>query len=461
MVIVRHFGRKDAPQSAMGAPMNDRLGVVRTLLETAPDSAVRDLDMALRADTSAALAPVRAMVRAELSDRGVRDVVLAPVAPLCAPRADGFKQALFPAGALSRVWRTLRALEPTAVTVVVSNLTLTTDDEGYPPACDDLCRAAAVAIRDGDPAIEGLARYLEDFQPGAAAQFAGYLELAPLARTAIKRLPIWLRNMTDEHAAAVRLLFKDADAIAPDASPRLLEMLLAQTAEPWRLLRIISAVTHRAGDRYLSSSELAEFCERILADIERRVNLVRQFDVDGGIEAGQAAAAAVAVAISEILEFEESLDLNKSGPWGQRIGKLRQSLSGLTEGLLKKTPRIVGDALPLQQVRVGGVNLRMEPRLDQPPDARLVRRALASLAFFDRCRATSGQGGYGTVRNRAGEEISQRLDSYIEDILAMAHGGELESPDHARAFLEVAADMTALAQDEKSAQIVRRRAAAA
>lgn len=445
----------------MGAPMNDRLGVVRALLETAPDSAVRDLDMALRADTSAALAPVRAMVRAELSDRGVRDVVLAPVTPLCAPRADGFKQALFPAGALSRLWRTLRALEPHAVTVVVTNLTLSSGDDSHPPACDDLCRAAAAAIRGEAPAMQGLVRYLEDFQPGAAAQFAGYLELAPLARTAIKRLPVWLRIMTEEHAAGVRLLFKDADAIAPDASPRLLEMLLAQTAEPWRLLRIIAAVTNRAGDRYLSSSELAEFCERVLGDIERRVNLVRLFDVEGGAEAGQAAAAALAVAISEILEFEESIDLNKTGPWGQRVGKLRQSLSGLTEGLLKKAPKIVGEALPLQPVRVGGVNLRMEPKLDQAPDARLVRRAMGSLAFFDRCRGASGPGGYGAVRGRAGEEISHRLDSYIEDILAMAHGGELESRDHARAFLEVAADMTALAQDEKSAQIVRRRAAAA
>jgi hypothetical protein len=444
----------------MGAPTNDRLGVVSALLENAPDSAIRDLDMALRADTSTALAPVRAMVRAELTGRRVRDVVLAPVAPLCAPRADGFKQALFPSGALSRVWRALRTLEPSAVTEAVSSLTLGDQDDSSPPACDDLCRAAAAAIRDGTPAMQALARYLEDFQPGAAAQFAAYLELAPLARPALKRLPVWLHNMTEEHAAAVRLLFKDADAIAADASPRVLEVLVAQMSEPWQLLRIISAVSHRAGDRYLSSSELAEFGERVLADIERRVNLVRLFDADGGAEAGQAAAAAVAVAFTEILEFEESLDLNKAGPWGQRIGQLRQSLSGLTEGLLKKAPKIVGDALPLQQVRVGGIKLRMEPQLDHAPDARLVRRAMASLAFFDRCRASAAQGGYGAARNRAGEEITHRLDSYIEDILAMAHGDELPSPEYARAFLEVTADMTALARDEKSAQIVRRRAAA-
>jgi hypothetical protein len=122
---------------------------------------------------------------------------------------------------------------------------------------------------------------------------------------------------------------------------------------------------------------------------------------------------------------------------------------------------MVGDALPLRQVRAGGVNLRPEPALENPPDARLVRRAMASLAFFDRCRPAAAQGGFGAVRNRAEEELTHRLDSYIEDILAMAHSGELASRENARAYLEVAADMTALARDEKSAQIVRRRAAAA
>jgi hypothetical protein len=445
----------------MGAPINDRLGIVRALLETAPDNVVRDLDAALKADTSAPLAPVRAMVRTELSDRNVRDVVLSPVAPLCSPRADGFKQALFPAGALSRAWRGLRELEPRAITVMVSNLTLTADDDNFPEEGDELCRAATIAIREGHEAMQPLIRYLEDFQPGASELFASYLELAPLARTGIRRLPTWLRNMTGEQAAAVRLLFKDADDIAADASPRLLEILLAQIPEPWRILRIISAMTNRGGDRYLSSSELAEFCERVLADIDRRVNLLRLFDLDGGVEAGHAASAALAAALNEILEFEECLDLNKEGPWGARILKVKGALSNLTEGYLKKSPKIVGEALPLQPVRIGGMNLRMEPRLEPGPDARLVRRAMASLSFFERCRATASQGGYGTIRAKAGEEITHRLDSYVEDILAMIHSGELDNLDHARAFIEVVADMVALAQDEKSAQIVRRRAAAA
>jgi hypothetical protein len=443
----------------MGALNDDRLGLVRALIETAPDSAVRDLELALRAETGGPLAAVRALVRTELSERAVRDVVVAPVSPLCAPRADGFKQALFPSSLLPRLWKAMQVLEPKAVAVVASMLTLATDDH-LPPQCDEICTSAAAAIRAGRPETEAIVRLLEDFRPGAAAQFAGYLELAPLARGAIRRLPAWLRGMTGEHAAAVRLLFKDADAIAPDASPRLLEMLLGQVAEPWTLLRVISAITNRAGDRYLSSSELSEFCERVMADMERHVGVLRTMDYDVGPSAGVAAGKALGLAIAEIIEFEECLDLNKEGPWGQRVGKLKGALSNLTEGYLKKCAKIVADALPTQAVRVGGVNLRAEPRLDQAPDVRHLRRALTSLAFYDSSRKFVSQGGYGVVHAKVGEEVTHRLDSYVEDIIAMLNAGDAPEPAHAYAYLEAVAALMALLHDEKSAQIVRRRAAA-
>jgi hypothetical protein len=431
------------------------------MLESAPDSAVRGLDAALRSDRSASLAPVRALVRAEAADRAVRDMVLAPLLPLCAPRGDGFTQAQLPLGSLSRLWKGLRAIEPLAITVVASNLTLAADDGAHPPAADDLCRSAAAAIRGGAPAMAPLIRFLDDAQPGAADQFAGYVELIPLARQAIKRLPLWLRNMSGEHAAAVRLLFKDADAIAGDASPRLAEMLLAHMQEPWKLLRVISAMTNRGGDRYLSSSEMAEFCERVIADIEARVSILRALDLDGGPDGAVAASAALSTAIAEIIEFEECLDLNKEGPWGQKILKQKGALSGVAEGYLKKSPKIVGEALPMQQVRAGGLKLRSEPRLSHAPDPRLIRRAMASLTFFERCRNNAASGGYGSIRIKAGEEITHSLDNYVQDILSMIHTGDAENLDHARAFLEIAADFTGLVQDEKSAQIVRRRTAAA
>lgn len=431
------------------------------MLESAPDSAVRNLDTALSGDKSNSLAAVRAIVRAEASDRILRDVVLGPLVPLCAPRQDGFRQAQFPLGALSRLWKGLRALEPRTIAVVASSLTLDDGDDDYPPEVDGLCRVAAGALSNGDAAMAPLIRFLEDGRSGAATEFSRYVALIPLARQGVKSLPDWLRKMTADHAATIRLLFKDASAVAPDAAPRLLEILLAHCDEPWKLLRVISAMTKRGGDRYLSSSEMAEFCERLMDDMEKRVAALRRFDEDHGPEAAVEANRSLAIAICEITEFEKCLDLSKEGPWGQRILKQKGALSGLAEGFLKRAPKVLSEALPSQSVRGGGGNLRSEPRLDHAPDPQQVRRAMTSLAFFERCRSNAANGGYGSIRAKAGEEITQKLNGYVEDLLSLVHGGEAANLDHARAFLEVAADFVGLVQDDKAAQIVRRRAAAA
>ena len=56
-----------------------------------------------------------------------------------------------------------------------------------------------------------------------------------------------------------------------------------------------------------------------------------------------------------------------------------------------------------------------------------------------------------------------RLDGYVEEVLEEIRAGDDEEvdPDRAREFLEIAAQLCGLARDEKAAQIVRRRAAAA
>jgi len=266
--------------------------------------------------------------------------------------------------------------------------------------------------------------------------------------------------MGSDQATSVRLLFKDAVEIADDAGPRLIEVMLGQLREPCMLLRVICAITQRASDRYVASSEMAFFCERVLADIDKHLNGLRLFDVDGGPEAGVAAAKAVAMIVAELAEFENALELDKDGPWGKRVGKQKNALASLTEGYLKKCGKLVSEALPLQPVRVGGVTVRTEPRLTDMPEGRLVRRAMAGMTFFDRVRICAPLGGYGTVRTKVCEEITHGLDSYLEGILASLHAGDAPSPESARAYLEIVADFMGLAQDPKAAQIVRRRAAA-
>jgi hypothetical protein len=69
------------------------------------------------------------------------------------------------------------------------------------------------------------------------------------------------------------------------------------------------------------------------------------------------------------------------------------------------------------------------------------------------------------MRQKVSEAISDRLDRYAEDLIdRLCHDEEEDTsvPDaRIRAYLEIAAGFLGLTRDPKSAEIVRRRAAAA
>lgn len=443
----------------MGAALNDRMDVVRAMIGLAPDSAIGQLDAALRSDGGGqGLTAIRALIDSEIRERTVRDAVFAPVLFFCAPRGDGFEQIQFPPAVIPKLWRILKQGHPNLISSALAG-PVPLPQDAVPPAYDQLCREASKGLHEGGadyaPAIEAL----NAFRPGAAAQFENYLALAPLARQAAPRLPGWIKTMTPDNVAAVRLLFKDAAAIASDNSPRLMEMLQAQLREPWMIVRIVAAAIGRASDSYLADSEMAGFGQRLLDDIDRHLAALRAFDVEGGPEAAVAAARHVALAVSEAAEFEGTLEVDKTGPWAMRLAKQKSQLANLTEGYLKKCGKLIGEALPLLPPRPGCV--RGDPRVDTLPDERITRRAMAIATFFDRVRGPAALGGYGTVRAKVCEDVTNGLDGYLQDLLAILHAGEAADMSIARAYLEVGADFMGLIQDLKSAQIIRRRAASA
>ncbi len=443
--------------------LTSNLHVLRALIEQAPDNAVRDLESALGGDMAGeALAGVRAMIDAEVADRRARDTVLAPLKPMFGPRADGVDQLTFPRGALGGLWRAARLAFP-AQTEAAAVLAMRRAEEGvFPQVYDDLCLLCAEAIRTRvGESFAALSAQLNAAAPGGAEQLAACLELSGVARRALARLPEWLSRITEERAATIRLAYKDAVAIAPDGGPRLFEILFANLAEPWTILRLISAVMVRPVDNYVSASELAVFGERILADIEGRLGAVRAFDLELGHAGGEAMGADIRIIGAEIDEFEQALNLGREGPWGARLTRVKAALAKAVEGHLRKADDVVAAALPMAPYRIGGRIIRQAPRLDAAPDERLLRRATAMLTLIDRVRGAAVNGGYNSLRLKAVEEIENRLGAYVEDLLDTIHRGEGEEIAVARLYLDVAADMTGRIRDDKAAQIVRRRAAVA
>ena len=448
----------------MGNLSESQLATVRALLTSAPDGAVRDLESALASgsDRHTTMRVIHGMVAVEALDRRARNAVFRPLAPLCGASASRLRGPVFPAAGLAGVWRGLKQAGGRNVERALAGADPRCIDPPSEELYDALCAEAAEGLRDrANPGYAAAAAALDAAMDGGAEQFAAYLDLAPVARTALNRMHEWLGRLNDERIAAARLAFRDAVAIADDAGPRLMEILYAHLEEPWAVLRLISAVMQRPADRFVASSELAMFGDRMLDDIDAQLKVLSLFNAELGREAGRAAGAAVRTAAMEIQEFDESIDIAADGPWGARLLRQRKALVLAVEGRLKSVESEVAAALPLQTAAFRRQGVRGQPKLVADPDPRRLQRAIGFLSFLAEVRSAGDRLGFGALWNKTTEQVQARLDTYVEDLLEKLRAGEVEHPERVRAYLDAAAECMGLLSDERAAQIVRRRMAAA
>ncbi len=444
----------------MSALSVKQMHVIRTLIDTAPDGAIRSLDQALSSDVvEGAMAEIRDLVSFEAAERRTRTLVFMPLVALCPRRAPAIPHKTFPHRVLNLLWAALKAYAPEQAAQAQAAALTWTEESDSLPVLDQLCADAAQGLRHaaGTP-FAAAANLLEDHEEDGAEVFASYLDLAPLARVNVRKMPDWLTRMNDERAVTIRLAFKDATAIAIDAGPKFFEILAAQLAEPWQILRVISAVMDRPGDSYMAGSELSHIGERLIADLGRRVEVFKAFDPTQGAAAGKIAAQAVSGAVCLITEFEQTVDLAKDGPWGMVIFRYKKDLAQLVEKALGKADDAVGAALPLKAGRFG--KGRALPRYEAAPDPKAVAKAEGYMAFVNESRSAAPNGGYASYRAKVIEKLDDRVDHYVEDTLEHLRGEDQTHHATAAEFLEIAAGLVGLLRDDKAAQIVRRRAAA-
>lgn len=440
-----------------------QLGTVRLLVQAASDRAIHDLEAALAAggDRHESMRAIQRMVAAEATDRAARDMVLAPIIPLCSPR-DTPGGLRFPRQAMTRLWGGIAEQSPKVVQSIVLAIHRCSAESLPTADFDALCLDAAKGLRErSNPGYAAAADALDRSGPEAAAAFAACLDLAPVVRAALQKLPEWLGRLTEERAAAARVAFHDATRESDDAGPVFLEILYTHLPEPWTVLRLVSAVMHRPADRYVATSELSGFGERLLDDIDQRLKLVASLDADGGVAAGVAAGQSVRTAAQMISEFGDCLEMAPDGPWGSRLFRQKRTLAAAIESRLKACEGQVALALPLQSTgfRKGA---RGQPRLQQDPDVRQVERARALLGFMHEIRTCAERLGFGSAWTKAYEGLDARLGTYVEDLLEkLRNPEEAENYPRIRLYLDVAAELMGLAADDKAAQIVRRRMAAA
>jgi hypothetical protein len=440
-----------------------KMEIVRMLVETAPDKVVGGLHNALvSAEGDTALAGVRKLVECELADRRLRNAILSPVAPLFIGDGKSATRLSFPLKALPLLWRALKDQAPMEVAQAARLLVDFRPMESSPEPFDTLVKWVADGLRSERPtaAYAAAAEVLNAARPGGAEAMAACLDLSPIVRDATLHLPEWIARTTEESAAAARVHYKDSVGISDDAGPRLFEMMAAQMAEPWSILRIVSAVMDRPTERYLASSELSVFAERLMDEIDANLAHVAHFDLNGGAAAGKRAGETVELITQQIAEIENAVDLGREGGWGGRVQKQKKSLAAVVEGRLREIEKVVNLALPSHIVRVARARKSL-PRLEGVPDARAADRGTTLLTFTEVIRTSANYGGFASTRAKVIEKVGEILDNYVEDALTLVRDHEVEDREAASGYLKYAADFVGLIREPRAGDIVRRRLVAA
>lgn len=436
--------------------------MLKGLLAASPDDVVRGLERAVcREGSSGSLAAIGAMIESEVAMRSVRAHVLAPVKGLFRARhADG--RPAFPLPALSLLWTALQADKPDWIKQAQDACYYIDPDEPSPQIFDVLCSRAASGLRAAaEPGYLAVMSMLEADRRGSTQTLILALDLAPVVRPALLKLTDWIQRMTDERRASARIAYKDSGAAGEGGGPLMFEMLAAHLKHPSQILRVVSAIMDHPGERYLAASELAPFGERAIDAIDTQVTLLKGLRPGMGGGAAEKAAQAVLDAVETITELDQSVQLYRDGPWGQRVVKLKQSLASIVEQRLFEIEEAVALALPMQKLRYSARLVSNVPKLDDPPDDGALALAVGLLTFSEAVRSCANDGGFAGARSKVHETVGIRIDRYVEDVLEQIRLGDAIDIHRAHEFLDVAAQLMTLVRDRQAGGVVRRRAAAA
>ena len=446
----------------MAGLSEDKIAMLKGLVAASPDEVVRSLERAVgnSGGSSGPLAAIGALVEAEAADRAVRFQTLAPLVTLFGPRSNDSRPT-FPRAALNALWRALKSDRPEWVKQAAEACYYIDPEEPHPSIFDALCTRAAVGLKAEAPDYAPVVKIVEADRPGSSRQLILALEIAPIVRPPLLVMTEWLQRMTDQRRATARLAYRDAAAVGDGGGPLMFEMLASHLKHPTQILRVLSAIMDHPGERYLAESELAMFGERVIGIIEGNLERVRTLRPGAGPETARDAAEAARRAIEEMAEFEQSIQLSREGPWGQRLSRLKHGLAAAVEMRLKEIEEAVAFALPVEKKRYSGRLVSITPKLDDAPDEGAIGWAIGLLTFAEAVRSFATEGGFGGTHAKMVDTVGRRIDQYVDDVLEQMRLGDLTDDDRAREYLDVAAAMLTLIRDKKAAGLIRRRAAAA
>ncbi len=425
------------------------------MIEQASDATLVKLSSAAATIPGERSLELGAMLADESLDRARRRRVLAPLAPMFRPRADGIEAMTFPAAVLPRLWKAASSREPALLP------RLDQDDPDAVAVSNRICLAAAAAVRDRPERV-----WPPDLTPDrrerGLADLAACLDLAHLARRGLPSIEVWLKRPDGDQLAELRLLIKDCADVHVDGAQRVLEILFSHLDDAVLILRIITQSSSASGrEGFLNASELAGFVERLIAGVDTRVARIGAFRPGSDLANVDAVIDDLTWCANVLGELDVTLTLNPLSVWGKSVRDARVSIAGQLSAFLRAADRAVDKALPLERVQTAGRMTRMTPRLDAPVQGETVQAVRHLLKLVGAVRGPASTFGAEADRHRLVESLTDRLGDYADQALHAVNDGEAEDPVNTLRLVELAARCLDLIAARDAARTVRRRAAVA
>lgn len=429
-----------------------KAAAVAQMIEQSPDAVLARLAAAVSLMPGEQASEMAVMIALESEDRARRAVAFGPVAALFVPRTDGVAAPTYPRHVMTRLWKLVSLPEAG----MVARLTdVETEDADADRMGDQLLKAAARRLRETPDEA------WPDGEPDQVERLARLFLMGPLMRRARPRLQAWTARPDDEEIAEVRVLFKDAAALAPDGTERFLELVFAHISDASLLLRILvlsaGAAQH---SEVLSQSELAVFVDDLLDAADRRLTELEGF---GARPDRTQVLAQVdnALWVADLLrEMRLTLRIDPDGRWGKTTHAFRTRLERQARGWLRHGEKAMMTAYPIVKQRVFGRMTRPMAEIDTSPDLPAAERALVLLGMAERCRRALAEVGCEAQRNAVFETVGDHVADFA-DLALDQRADEPENAENALALLRRAAEVLNAMGNRDVGRAIRRRADAA
>lgn len=432
------------------------------LLTATPDAMLGAIGEMSRALPGARAADLEHLVQSERVSRARRARAFGPLTSLFTPRDDGVEALTFPSAVLPRLWAEVVSLEPEMVSA------LDADGARADAVADRLCQRAAAVVRDAPARI-----WPDDGASDRARRLTALsevLDLSAPARRLAGSMSAWTGRPSDAHAVELRAALREAGDVHADGAVRLLDILLAQMADAWLILRVVTEASPvGGGEALLRQSDLAIFVERLLTALEARLDRAGASAPTGDPEACARFEADLAWCAAVLSEFDAALDLHPRSPWGARVRDARSRAAGRLARTLRGLDRALDRAFPSRRIAVVGMMSRETPRLDLDLKGAEIEAAAAAVAHAAALRGPAAVLGCEAERARAVQAATDKLFIQAERAVDAVNDGDLDIDPgpgeatrravHARAVIGRMADLLAALDAGGAARTVRRRIA--